>query len=246
MKSSRSVFVAVPTYSGEISAPAATSLMRARDEAIAAGWDCTVNFRALDSMLPRCRNVMLTDFLRSGATDFVFWDADIATAPGAFARLLAHAVDFVGGLYRCRSDPERYIFRKLPGALAEDPRTGLVEVEGIGTGFMRVTRAAVERMIAAFPDLWVDDRAAGRLVWLFDFELRDHEYYSEDFVFCRRWRETGGKVWVDPDLPFHHIGAKTFSGRFADAWRRSLAARTSAEDLAAAQAALDALGAPSA
>jgi hypothetical protein len=240
--SDRSVFIAVPAYSGEVAVPTMTSIERARDEAAAAGWKCTVALRPGDSMVHRGRNTLLTDFIDSGMTDLVFWDADVACAPGAFMRLLSHPVDFVGGAYRFRMDPEGYAIRSI-GPLTGDPATGLLTNSELAlpAGFLRVTRAAVDRMVAAHPDLWARDRNGRRLVWMFDFLLIDHEAFSEDFVFCQRWREAGGTVWLDPELPLHHSGQKTFSGVYSHFLGRQLAALTTGDELAEAQRGLDAI-----
>ncbi len=239
MPATKSVFVAVPAYN-DIAAPTLISLLRARDEAIAAGWQCDIHVRPGDSMIHLARNVALTKFLASKATDILFWDADIATAPGGFTRLMSHPVDFVGGAYRFRSDPEDYPVR-WQGELTADPATKLLTNPGLGlpAGFLRVTRAAVERMAAAFPDLWVKERDGRKLLWLFDFLMIDHEAFSEDFVFCQRWRDIGGAVWLDPSLALHHTGSKTFSGVYSHFLGRQLAARTTKQDLDEAQLALD-------
>jgi hypothetical protein len=241
----RKIFIAVPAYSGEVTVPTMTSLLRARDEARGQGWECTIETRPGDSMVHRGRNVMLTDFLESDASDLVFWDADVAAAPGAFLRLVSHPVDFVGGVYPFRQDPEGYPLRAI-GPLIEDAATGLMTNAELGlpAGFLRVTRAGLERMVAAHPELWARERSGRRIVWLFDFALIDHEPFSEDFVFCRRWREAGGVVWLDPDLTLHHTGQKTFSGRYGDFYRRRLAAATTPQELEDAQGALDAFLSP--
>lgn len=231
----RKLYIAVPTYTGQIDALTTLSLIRAGKEAHEIGWDLDVVIRPGDSMLARCRNVMVTNFLNSDATDFMFWDADVACPSGTLTRLLSHDLDFVGGCYRSKVDPEKYIYRKLPGAPDEpNPATGLMQVEGIGTGFMRVSRSAIERMVAAYPDLYVDDHQAGRVVWLFDFVMKDHVYYGEDFTFCLRWGDIGGRIWIDTELALHHSGAKTFSGRFGDFLRRRAADRATKADLDAA------------
>jgi hypothetical protein len=235
---SRSVLIAIPTYNGEISATTFGSVFQAIREAEAAGWKASYQIRPLDSLPPRARNHLALGFLNSGATDLVFWDADVATCPGAFAALLAHDVDVVGGVYRLRQDPERYPIRPLPGGLIEDPATGLIEVDGIATGFLRIRRGALERMIAHFPDLWADERGV-KIPWLFDYELRDHNYFSEDYVFCRRFREAGGRVWADPSLPFHHTGPKTFSGLYARHLGAQRAAATTPAELEAASRRLE-------
>jgi hypothetical protein len=236
----KSVFVAVPAY-GDIAPPTMISLFRARDEARQAGWQCEIHIRPGDSMIHRARNAQITAFLASDASDMVFWDADIAAAPGAFLRLISHPVDFVGGAYRFRSDPEDYPIR-WRGALTADPATRLLTNPGLGlpAGFLRITRKAIERMTAFFPDLWVRERDGSRLTWLFDFLVVDHEAFSEDFIFCQRFREAGGTVWLDPSLLLHHSGSKTFTGAYTHFLGRQLAARTTKADLDEAQLALDA------
>ncbi|MFZ1109855.1 MAG: hypothetical protein WAN43_16090 [Rhodomicrobium sp.] len=235
----KSIFIAVPAY-GDIAPPTMISLLRARDEARQAGWQCDIHIRPGDSMIHRARNAQLTEFLASDATDLLFWDADIAAAPGVFTRLMSHPVDFVGGAYRFRSGPEDYPIR-WRGTLTADPATRLLTNPGLGlpAGFLRVTRAAIERMIAFFPDLWVRERDGSRLLWLFDFLMIDHEAFSEDFIFCQRWREAGGAVWLDPSLLLHHTGSRTVSGAYTHFLGRQLAARTTKEELAEAQRTLD-------
>ena len=213
----RSVYIAIPTYSGSVDCTTCNSLIRARDEALAAGWKVTLEFRPLDSLLPRARNVMLTNFIKSNMTDLVFWDADISAAPGDFMRLLSHEVHFVAGATRFRSDPEGYPIQTFKAVTLDDiGPNGLIPVDGTPAGFMRVTRFAIDLMMAKFPDLYVDDAKLGQLVWLFDYDYRGHQYYSEDFEFCRLFREAGGTVWVDPDLRLFHTGSKTFFGCYRD------------------------------
>jgi hypothetical protein len=50
--------------------------------------------------------------------------------------------------------------------------------------------------------------------------LLDHQYFTEDYVFCRRFRAIGGKVWVDPILELDHTGTKVFRGCLFDYLQR--------------------------
>jgi hypothetical protein len=239
----KNIFIAMPAYTGEINCHTAVSLARAMNEARDMGARAQIVIRPLDSLLPRCRNVLVTEFLNSDATHLVFWDSDIACAPGAFTRLVSHDAAVIGGAYRSRSDPEHYIYRRLPNSPlppVPDPLTGLLEVEGLGAGFLYVTRAAIECMAAAHPDLWVMDPKAGRLVWLFDCELSNHQYFSEDVVFCARARAAGLSVFLDTFVHLHHTGAKTFSGCYAEFLARQAAAVTTSGELDAAVAKIDA------
>lgn len=234
----RSVFVAVPCYTGQIEITTANSIMRARDEAAAMGWGCAVEFQPLNCYLPLVRNILVAKFIKSGMTDLVFWDGDIAAAPGGFARLLSHRVDVVAAAYRWRKDPEGYALQSAkPITLSSVGEDGLIQLDGVPAGFLRITRAAVDRMTAHFPDLWATDQHHEEpFPWLFDCELGpEHRYHGEDFVFCRRFREAGGKVYVDPHIPIFHTGPKTFYGKFVNYLRRDAAARTPASELDAAR-----------
>ncbi|HTJ03604.1 MAG TPA: hypothetical protein VL492_12505, partial [Methylovirgula sp.] len=37
-------------------------------------------------------------------------------------------------------------------------------------------------------------------------------YISEDFGFCQKWRDIGGKIWLDTESRLTHIGAFNFAG----------------------------------
>lgn len=220
--------IGIPLYSGKIDVPLFHSLAAASSECMARGWQPPyVMFRTLDSVITRARNVTVAHFLtRTPCTDLVFVDGDIAWDPGSFARLLDHPVDLVAGVYPARGEPERYIVRPLENELVVDQATGLMEVAGVGTGFMRMTRACAQRMTDVNADRWyLDDATAPglKIHALFDFELVPNgpdaladgsTYFSEDYTFCRRWRALGEKVWIDPQLTLHHTGEKTFSGKF--------------------------------
>jgi hypothetical protein len=233
----RSVRIAIPAYSGEIGWATMMTVIRARDECRALGWKCEVEVRPGDCYLHRARNVLLTRFLASGATDLVFWDSDVACAPGDLPRLLEHDEDMVFGAYPFRADPEGWPVRWLDSPAT---RGDLLEVEGAPTGFLRITRRAIERMAAAGPDAWINDRHDGRVVWLFDYAVREHELHGEDFLFCAKWRAIGGRVWLDRRIRLTHFGQKGFAGDIERHLGRRLAARTTDAERAAARADLDA------
>jgi hypothetical protein len=39
-------------------------------------------------------------------------------------------------------------------------------------------------------------------------------YLSEDYSFCRRWREIGGEIWIDGKSRVRHCGAYEFVGEY--------------------------------
>ena len=37
-------------------------------------------------------------------------------------------------------------------------------------------------------------------------------YLSEDYAFCRRWRDLGGEVWADVEARLTHVGHAAYAG----------------------------------
>jgi len=97
---------------------------------------------------------------------------------------------------------------------------GFVEVAEAPTGFMCIKRDVFRRMMGHYPELsYVPDgppnNPLAHLHWLFFDCMVDPDsgrYLSEDYAFCRRWRDIGGKIWVDLHCKLLHLGQHNFRG----------------------------------
>jgi len=218
------VFIAIPAYTGQIHLGTMRSIMTDFLALQARGDQVTVFDECGNALLADGRAVMVTKFLEAGATDLVFVDSDVIWEAGALLRLVDAPVDFVAGIYPQRKDPISYSVQWVPERkeLWADPETGLLEVAGVPAGFMRVTRAMLEKMIAAYPEteFHVETMADSKVYALFESWRDGNLKYGEDYSFCRRWREIGGKIWIDPEILMGHVGFKTFHGHIGD-WLRS-------------------------
>jgi hypothetical protein len=61
----------------------------------------------------------------------------------------------------------------------------------------------------------VPSQPQAHLHWLFFDCMVDPDsrrYLSEDFAFCRRWRDMGGKVYVDLNSKLQHAGQHLYRG----------------------------------
>lgn len=97
----------------------------------------------------------------------------------------------------------------------------LVEVKHIATGFMMIKREVLEKMILQHPELkfWDDmgclNKEEDRFAYtLFDCEVVDGHYYSEDWLFCHRWTQMGGQVFADVTINLTHVGYCAYQGRY--------------------------------
>jgi hypothetical protein len=191
--------------------------------------------RGRNLLVSRCLDI-------ESVTHLMFIDADIGFAPEQVARMLAFDQDVVAGMYPLKLQDWssglaramageametallRYVGAPCAGAEAEN-RDGFVTATYAGTGFMLIKRAALLAMMAAYPQLrYAATHAGSRLTGapsvspnqyaLFDcmIEPETGTYLSEDYTFCRRWRDIGGKIWLDTRGALIHVGQHEFSG----------------------------------
>lgn len=103
----------------------------------------------------------------------------------------------------------------------KDLPKGWLEVAALGTGFMLIQRHVLEKMKAHYWDeLNYTNDVKGYLkaikpehcVGLFEtmIEPESRRYLSEDYAFCRRWRDIGGKVHACTRYGLSHTGAHEF------------------------------------
>jgi hypothetical protein len=99
--------------------------------------------------------------------------------------------------------------------------SGWQEVHALGTGFLLIQRHVLERMRDHYrAELgYVNDVAgymrtvqAEHCVGLFEtmIEPETRRYLSEDYAFCRRWRDLGGRVFACLRHKLSHTGAHEF------------------------------------
>ncbi len=97
-----------------------------------------------------------------------------------------------------------------------------VEIYNGGTGFMLIKREVLEKMQEFVPsykndvlDLNGTLTAAEQIPEFFatSIEPETGRLLSEDYHFCRTWREIGGKVFAAPWCTLMHIGSYAFEGR---------------------------------
>lgn len=169
-----------------------------------------------DSLIAHARNVCLAKFLQSDADELFFLDSDVACGAGVFTRMLTHRVDIVAGVYRQKCDDEKYPVRWKGGIEKRvvDVRTGLLAAEAVPFGFIRISRNMIQFLVETYPDMWFHTPLLPdvKIPALFSTECIGHEFWGEDFYFCRLLRQTRHMIWVDPEIPLMHVGDKVYPG----------------------------------
>lgn len=133
---------------------------------------------------------------RPEAAWILFLDSDMVAPPDTIARLLAHDVDVVGGLYVGRQPPhapKTWRVSAPAGHLVPvqdfTAGPGLVEVDATGTGCLLVRRRVFEVVSAP---------------WF----VADPSGVNEDVAFCRAAQAAGFSIYCDTSLSVGHVSAQ--------------------------------------
>ena len=219
------VMIALPTYTGVVHIGTVHSLIDDLIALVNRGDRFTIVDDVGNSAIADCRGVIASNFYKSDCDMLVFVDNDVCWERGGLLRIIDHPVDLVAGVYPHRVDPLSWTVRwdQSKKELWADPETGLLEVECVATGFMKISRNCIAKMIEAHPSTWVHEKAVDGKFWpLFEphLDVRKKHRYGEDYSFCMRWRELGEKVWIDPEIGMGHTGLKVFEGHIGN-WLKS-------------------------
>jgi hypothetical protein len=208
----KKVFIATPAYSGTVNVPYALSLAETMFALKTHGIDVVPRITASGSLLVAERNRLLEAFWQSDCTHMLCIDGDLGWPAQAVLAMLDADKEFVAGVYPARGDANAFLFRpekQANGAIVQDKH--LLKMQYIPAGFMLISRSAVKKMREKHPDLYFEPKAkdcgnpsAGYC--LFNTEVYEGEFWGEDFVFCRKAREAGVDIWVDPLIQFDHAG----------------------------------------
>lgn len=114
------------------------------------------------------------------------------------------------------------VYQVVDGKLTAQVQNGMIKVKDIGTGFMMIKKSVIEIMMYKYEELqyknnvagYHTDKCADYFYTLFDTEIdpKSRVYLSEDYLFCKRWLESGGDCWLDLGINLNHTGSMDFQG----------------------------------
>lgn len=209
-------FIAIPAYTGSLTVQCAASLFAGLGDLARRGIVAEVRFLAGLCYIDIARDKMAAEFLASDCTDLVFLDDDVGFPPDGLWQILRHDRAIVGGVYPKKRDDLQWPFKPLrspEGNYVMDD-DGLLECSALPTGFLRISRKALETMIAAMPERAYSDDEGQALHDLFPRDRIDGRKRGEDYGFCALARDCGLKLFCEPDLTLTHTGQHTWTGNY--------------------------------
>ena len=171
----KKLFIATPMYGGKNDGLYMKSALDLQAFLLHHGIENRFSFLFNESLIPRARNYLVDEFLRSGYTHLLFIDSDIEFDPNDILALLILDKDIIGAPYPKKSinwsaikaaiikDPNipvseleklvgEYVFNPIPGT-KEFKVTEPLEVMEIGTGYMMVKREVFLKFREEYPHL---------------------------------------------------------------------------------------------
>ena len=105
-------------------------------------------------------------------------------------------------------------------------KNGVMEVTHAPTGCMLIKRETFDKMIEKYSDLKIEQPTVLNgntenidvMYNFFDtlYDKENKKYYGEDFGFCQKWTDIGGKCYVYINDYISHVGEHSYVGRFLD------------------------------
>lgn len=209
----RTVMIASPSYDGKVGVWHAAALSETCKIGLAKNINVVAIYMSFDALVQRARNDIFKLAVDSNVDDLVFIDCDQDWDPIDFFKLLDHDVEIVAAPVPKKSDIPQYNVKLLGGYKVLE--NGLAEVDGVGTGMMRIRNDALKKIWEASAEYKEPHKEeSSRMV--FDVKVVNGDLWSEDIVFCDRWTKLGGKIYIDPTINCGHSGERRWVGNFSE------------------------------
>jgi hypothetical protein len=196
-ENSRGVFLAIPLHRNPRCTPFFSSVQKAAKRLNSYGYKVYGGVVLNDSFVQRARNRLAKQFLDSPAETLLFFGKE--------------------------AYPSTLNLNKAGYPITRDD--GCLSSWGTMTGFMKIKRSVFEILIKAYPKQMycakVNDKPTDIYYDFFPQGVYNQRWWGEDYSFCRLWTQTGGKIWILPDIDFVHYGLnKEYHGNYHEYLKR--------------------------
>lgn len=217
MEAIKTVFLAIPCYTYTVHTECMLSLLRLDRLLRAEGITLEVFIANGHAYIESARNKLASMFMdSSGADALLFVDDDVQFDEHAVLKMLRCGAEVVGGLYpykayhwKGKSQTLQYVVKSDKDIQPDVQSDDVVEVDGVGTGLLLIRRSALQTMVPT-TKRYTDSRSPDLLYQFFELSIDDDRLWGEDFKFCKKWRECGGRVYVAPWAKCAHWGMHGF------------------------------------
>lgn len=211
----RKVLIGTPSYDGKVDVWYCDSLLRTIKQSYKENTYVHAIYTSYDSLVQRARNSLVKLALEGDYDDLFFIDADVEWDEEWVFRFLNRPEPIIGAALVKKNDvKEGYTIKLTDKKLKYSADGKLINADAVGTGFMKVSRFALEKLWAVSEIYYDTERSTGteenRMI--FDIKVENGDLIGEDYVLCNKWKSLGYNVWLDPTITCNHLGIKKYKG----------------------------------
>jgi hypothetical protein len=221
------LFGTTPTYLG--------SVLALQEMFSTYGIPYAVELLSGESDISLARNKLTDTFLRSDCTDLLQVDNDVGFDAMDILGMLHFDKDVIGAnCPRKQTDwnaireavlldpsimPDKLELMGATWMSAMSPDCKEIKlgeplsVDSVASGFSLTQRGVFERLASLRPRFYIDENRKITDFW--SSGVHNERWETEDYAFCRRFREIGGSVWICPWMIVLHEGLHTYVGDMA-------------------------------
>ena len=203
----KKVFIGTVSSNATVSAYYLTSVFTSQQLLKENGIDCYLDIIVDEPLIQLARNKLLSLFIESDCNELVFIDSDQAWNAEDLLNLVNIDKDFVGAPVILKTSNNYNVSFK------EVSKGELIKVESVGTGFLKISKK-VAKDIWNISEEYKDGESFNRMA--FEVKVVDGDIMSEDFMFCKKWKDLGGEIFIDPSINPYHIGSASYKGDFEE------------------------------
>jgi len=227
------IFIATPMYGGKCYGEFTNSFIKLIQDLEKNNYSYFYRFLYNESLITRARDTLSNEFLKTDCTHLLFLDSDIIFESLDVLKLIAEDKDIIGGCYpkkylnlekisECISRglsidqatiaSSEYVFNVLNGT--DHKISNVCEVKDIGTGYLLIKRDVFLKLSKTTPSYKgnVLNLTNEKIYAFFQTSIdpNTNVLLSEDYHFCKSWRDIGGQIFVAPYAKAKHIGMYNF------------------------------------
>lgn len=227
----KSLLIATPCYGGKAEVQYVMSLTQLAVILTKFNIPHDIYLMGNESLVTRARNNCVVNFMANyNFTHMIFLDADGEFDPMDVLKFLHSDEEILVAPVPKKQLPIQYASCIIKDELGKPVtyKDKFVEVFYAGTAFMMIKREVFQKMFHHYKDLKYKpneklfpstslEKLEDSCYALFDTTLSEGKdgsriYLSEDYTFSERWRQIGGRIFMDPTIKINHIGQFPFEG----------------------------------
>jgi hypothetical protein len=208
----KNILIATPCLYGKVDAYYAHSLYESIKLGLKNNLDINAVFLAEESILTIARNELINLAYKNNYDSMVFIDDDELWNPKTLIKILLSEKDVVGLPVVNKGDINIQFNVSLNrNNIQKNETDGFIKVNTIGTGFLKLSKKIIVDLCESNTEILFRGK---KLKNVFEFNYINGSFIGEDIMLCKKIKELGYSIWVDPSHTVSHMGVKMYKGDF--------------------------------